>query len=128
MMKLKQIGMIAAVGLAVLAAPLAANANGFGENKSWQFRSPSDLVAKLMQAELMEKVDGDFFKNKGPGTTTVHNVTSIGNYNETNIGSGSCNAEDACKVHTSQNNDESPTSAVGIGNVTNTGGTNGFPF
>ena len=129
MMKIKQIGMIAAVGLAVLAAPLAANANGFGENKAWQFRSPSDLVAHLMQAELMEKKEGGAFDNYGPGNTYMYSSTAIGNYNETNIGAGACQGENACTVDTDQDNKQSPTTAIGIGhNTTTNNGGGGQPY
>lgn len=126
-MKIKQLGMIAAVGVAMLATPIAANANGLGENHPWQFRTATDLVAKLLQAELMEKVDGNFFVNNGPGTSVFNTVTAIGNYNETNIGDGACNGPHACTVHTDQDNDQSPTTAIGVGqnSTTNSGG--GYP-
>ena len=99
----------------MLAAPIAASANGFGENRPWQFRSPTDLAVHLLQAELIEKVDGGFFKNMGPGNTYISNSTAIGNYNETNIGAGACNGPLACTVETDQSNQQSPTTAIGVG-------------
>lgn len=114
-MKIKQLGMIAAVGVAMLATPLAANANGLGENRSWQFRTATDLIALVFQVELMEKQAGGAFLNLGPGVINVNNVTAIGNYKETNIGAGACNGKNACTFDNDQNNDQSPTTAIGVG-------------
>lgn len=127
MMNIRQIGIIAAVGAAVLIAPLAASANGFGENRPWQFRTPASLAALLFQAELMEKVDANGF---GPGnvinnigTLNQNSSQAIGNYNVTTIGEGACNGQNACTVHTDQDNADSPTTAIGVGsNETNISG------
>ena len=117
---IRTFGLAAVASAMLVAAPLAANANGYGENGSWQFRPPSEIVAKLMQVETMEKKKAQGY---GPGDTyigtynqnidTQNNVTAIGNYTE--IGDGSCNGKNACKVH--QENEDSPTTAAGTVNV-----------
>lgn len=126
-MNIRQLGMIAAVGVAMIATPIAASANGLGENRPWQFRSDSNLAVLLFQAELIEQVRGDMFVNQGPGSVTVHNVQSIGNYNQTTIGDGACNGPHACTVDTDQSNDQSPTTAIGIGQNSTTNGGGSTP-
>lgn len=128
MINFKQLSVMAAMGAMLLATPLTANANGLGENSPWQFRDANSLAAELLRVDLIERKRGGAFKSFGPGNTTVYNTQSIGNYNETVIGAGACKGKNACSVDTQQSNEQSPTTAIGVGSnstVNETGGRRG---
>ena len=124
MRTITRLGAIAAVGAMLIATSVSAN--GLGENSPWQFRTANGLAAELLRVNLIEKKRGGAFKSFGPGNTTVYNSTAIGNYNETNIGAGACNGKKACIVTTDQDNEQSPTTAIGVGSNTTTNGSSSY--
>lgn len=50
-------------------------ANGFGESSPWQFRSPSDLIARTAVLDAWARYKAHGY---GPASTTINNNTTIG--------------------------------------------------
>lgn len=64
--------------------PLLANAAGASNewSDSYGFRSASDRQVLLLQADLIERMDNDYYKNIGKNTTTISVDNRQGNFVE----------------------------------------------
>ena len=128
MKNITKFGVITLAGAMLLTTPFVASANGLGENEPWQFRTVSRTAVELLRTELMLKQDAGAF---GPGNVTNHigqlnvnNITAIGAWNQTTI-SGTCEGAGACTVQTIQTNEQSPTTAIGVGSNETTNSNSG---
>jgi hypothetical protein len=53
---------------------LSVSANGFLENRAWQFDTPSDKIAKSTMLDLIEKKDGGYYDSFDVYNTYITNV------------------------------------------------------
>jgi hypothetical protein len=70
----KRLGVLMACAVAALAVVAPAQANGLGENGSWQFNTTQDKVNKGAVVDLMERKKGGYYDSF---RTTINNNTYI---------------------------------------------------
>ncbi|VVT18124.1 conserved hypothetical protein [Roseovarius sp. EC-SD190] len=115
MIKLELLRTGALAGVAAC-APILALANGYLENRPWQFQTTTDRANKAVVLDLIERKKGGFYDGF---TTNIHNETNIGSQiNCNNNANATGNIADNGQAGPNTESNGTPSiSAEGIGNT-----------